>query len=235
MLSALTLYGAYQYIKPKNYPQIEQQVQASKNLDALLVLGGEGSEHSRSNHAVKLYKESLVSRKKPLQIIVSGSQTGLNAGKCKEAESGAMEKYLVSQGVSKRDIFTEKNSIDTISNVVYSQKVIDSINAKKVGLVTDRFHMERGLWSAKKVLGKGYEVYPCSNKKNTSIVGKAKEKAVKYAQAIDLFATKTKAGNKESFRKYIEEKHPMTAQNYGHKAPFGAYKAGISLMTGRYK
>jgi len=233
-LVALTmLYGGYevcdQLKSKKNYVKMEEQIKKAKSLDALLVLGGEGKSHSRSDHASKLYKATKETRETPLKIVLTGYCSGLSQAVPEKAESDVMKEYLISCGVPTEVIYTETKSLDTLASVVYAQPILEEIDAKKVGLVTDKFHIPRGLWSAKRVLGKNYEIYPCSNEKQASLSRKLTEAAIKNAQRIDLSIAGVKVGDQKAFEDYLKEKHPFHAPKHGNKAPFGVYKLAIYL------
>lgn len=236
LLALMTLYGGYKVcnqLKSKNPEKyrnkMEKQIEKAKSLDALLVLGGEGESYSRSNHASKLYKASRETRKSPLKIVLTGYCNGLSLKAPEKAESEVMKEYLISCDIPAEVIYNETKSLDTLANVIYAQPILKEIDAEKIGLVTDKFHMPRGMWSAKRVLGKSYEIYPCSNEKQTSLVGYLIEVAIKNAQKIDLFIAGIKAGDQKAFEKYLKEKHPFHAPKHGNKVPLGAYKLGISL------
>lgn len=210
---------------------MEKQIEKAKNLDALIVLGGEGRGYRRSNHAANLYKEVEKMRENPLNIVLTGYHSGLSSNIPEKAESEIMRDYLISCGISQEVIFNENKSRDNLAGIIYIQPILKEINAKKLGIVTDRYHMNRVLWTANRVLGTGYEMHAFPTNKKTGLFVNLTEKAVKYAQAFDLFMAGIKSGDQEAFEKYLIEKHPFHAPTNGNKAPFGAYKAGIYLMN----
>ena len=202
------------------------QIEIAKSLDALLVLGGEGKDHSRTNHTYNIYK-SLDS---PLYIVLSGSHSGLTNSKPEVPEAEIMKNYLLSLGVPQEIMEAEVNSLDTLGNIVFSQPILDQLlsgySIKRLGIVTDYFHMKRGLWVARRVLPEEYEIHPLPTEKGTSLIGKIIETVVKKAWQIDLWKEGIESGNKEAFERYMKEKHPMHAEN----SPLGAYKIGIQLL-----
>ncbi len=87
-------------------------------LDSLLVLGGEGEDRSRSNHAYRAH--SLVSpRDCPLYIVLSGSHSGLSKPNPIDSEAETMRKYLRYLGVPNEDLATETKAQDTLGNMVF--------------------------------------------------------------------------------------------------------------------
>lgn len=201
----------------------------AKSLDALLILGGENpQEHSRSNHAYTIY--SNVNREEPLSLILTGRGSGLSNRLPKEPEAVAMQKYLHSLGVPEERMHLETQALDTLGNMVFSRPILDTILSgyvfKKVGLVTDSFHMNRSVWTAKRVFGEYYAITPLSTEKQTSFLGKIMEIAIKNAWRVDLWNERIETGDQNAFEKYVREKHPFHAS----AAPWGVYKAGITCL-----
>ncbi len=204
------------------------QIEIAKNLDALLVLCGENEEHSRSNHAHSLY--SNVTREEPLNLVITGRGSGLSAKLPEEPEAVIMQRYLCSLGIPEDRMQLETKALDTLGNMIFSQPILDQILSgylsKRVGLITDKFHMNRSLWVANRVFGSRYNVNPLPTERDTSLFGKVIEVAVKNAWRFDLWNEGIEPGNQESFEQYMREKHPFHVE----KSPLGAYKLGIYLL-----
>lgn len=96
----------------------------------------------RCRYASKLYHEG-VAQKVPVKIVVAG-------GKVKETDPGptiaeAMSDLLVELGVSRSDLILECASRTTYENAVESRRILENLSARKVVLVTDAYHMFRGV------------------------------------------------------------------------------------------
>ncbi len=204
---------------------LETQIKQAESLDAIVVLGGE-QNYSRSNHLLKLYSPARKSRKNSLSIILTGYQSGLSDEKPAKAESERMKDYLVANGVPAENISNETESKDTLTNIVYAQPLLQKKEAKKVGILTDKYHINRGVWSAKRVLGNNYQFVALPTEKTGSFMTNVQEWAIKYAQKIDLSVAGIKSGDQKAFEKYVQEKHPFYNKNAK-----GIYKTMINAYN----
>lgn len=116
------------------------------NLDYLIVLGAQvrGTEPSRAlkkrlNTAVTYLLENP-----DTMAVVSG---GMGSGE-EITEAEAMEAYLLEKGISKDRIIREDQSTSTVENIDFTAKLID--REKRIGLVTNNFHVYRAVSLAKK-------------------------------------------------------------------------------------
>ena len=80
-----------------------------------------------------------------MQCVVSGGR-GPNES---ETEASAMRRYLIQKGIAPNRIHVENRSQNTVENIKYSAKLID-IKGDRIGIVTNNFHVYRGLSLAKK-------------------------------------------------------------------------------------
>ena len=82
------------------------------------------------------------------KCIVSGGQ-GYNEPM---SEAQGMKDYLLAAGISEDRIIMEAESSTTIENILFSKKILDSIDQEysSVGIVTNNFHVFRGVMIAKK-------------------------------------------------------------------------------------
>lgn len=117
------------------------------NLDYIVVLGAQVKANGpsvalryRLDRAVSYLEEN-----KNTVCIVSGGQ-GYNEH---ISEAECMETYLVEHGIEKERIIKEDKSTNTCENFEYSMKVVN-LKDKRVGVVTNNFHMYRALKIAKK-------------------------------------------------------------------------------------
>jgi uncharacterized SAM-binding protein YcdF (DUF218 family) len=126
-------------------------------------------------------------RKNPQAIvIVSGS---LDAGEAL-TEAEVMKRYLVGKGINAKKIVKEEKATDTVGNVAYSKKIIDSynINDPKVMIVTNDYHMFRAMLLAK---SQGLDAYGITRKIHWSVapICYCRE----YFSVMKLFLTGLKA------------------------------------------
>lgn len=117
-----------------------------KNLDYIIVLGAQVKENGPSA-ALKFRLDEaydyLIENENTI-CIVSGGQ-GSNEP-CTEAQG--MYEYLVKKGIEPRRIIKEDKSIDTSENILFSSQFLDKEN-DRVGIVTNNFHVFRGVHLAK--------------------------------------------------------------------------------------
>lgn len=120
--------------------------QGEENLDYIIVLGAQMKEKGPS--AVLQFRldaaYEYLSRNADTVCIVSGGQ-GRNEP-CSEAEG--MYAYLTKKGIAPERILREDQSTDTSENIAYSAKLIGRTDIS-VGIVTNNFHVFRGLHLAK--------------------------------------------------------------------------------------
>jgi uncharacterized SAM-binding protein YcdF (DUF218 family) len=111
---------------------------------------------ARCLYASELYHEG-VARKAPVKIVVSG-------GRIQETDPGptiaeAMGDLLVELGVSRSDLILERASRTTYENAAESRRILESLSAHKVVLVTEAYHMFRGV---KCFRAQGIDVVPAA-------------------------------------------------------------------------
>ena len=116
------------------------------NLDYLIVLGAQVKEKGPSA-ALKFRLDTaydyLVENENTL-CIVSGGQ-GANEP---HSEAQGMYDYLVEKGIAKERIIMEDKSTDTSENIAFSSVFLD-MEKDRVGIVTNNFHVFRGVHLAK--------------------------------------------------------------------------------------
>lgn len=59
------------------------------------------------------------------------------------AHSEIMRRYMLEQGVSSEDIISERTSLDTVGQVIFSRDLADSLNLEVDVFVTHDYHLER--------------------------------------------------------------------------------------------
>lgn len=114
---------------------------APQDLDYLIVLGAK-VDHRRITVSLALrLKRACVYLKKhdKIRVIVSGGQ-----GKGEDiSEAEAMKAYLTEQGIEPERIILEDSSCSTRQNLRFSAEKITGLREKKIGIVTNSFHMYR--------------------------------------------------------------------------------------------
>ena len=187
-------------------------------LDCLLVLSGEDlSKFPRSSTAAERYR--ALGCETP--IITTGK-----GGRDKETpESLVMKEYLFRHGVRERDVHCETESLNTLANFVYSQPLLKGLDAKRIGVVTEPFHMSRALRTGRRVLGVQYVLEQVvSGGRKYSAFSFAKEWAVIAALGFDV--RKIRGGNVWEFKEYLKTAHPFHGSD-----PRGAYSFFTKLWN----
>ena len=117
------------------------------NLDYIVVLG---AQVKRSGPALTLKYRldtayDYLTENPDTICIVSGGQ-GYNEP---WSEAKGMKDYLLSKGIDESRIIMEDQSVNTTQNILYSSEFMD-IENDTIGIVTNNFHMFRGLQLAQK-------------------------------------------------------------------------------------
>lgn len=115
-------------------------------LDYLIVLGSQVKESGPSAVTVWRLKAAIeyLENNPDTKVIVSGGQ-GPNEP---APEAVIMKQYLIENGISEDRILTEERSKNTAENISFSAQLID-IGNDSVGIVTNNFHVFRGVALAK--------------------------------------------------------------------------------------
>ena len=122
---------------------------ASSNADYLIVLGANinGTKVSKALRYRLDAAYDYAVENEDTKVIVSGGQ-GYGED---VSEAQAMYSYLVERGLEKERIIMEAHSSNTDENIKYSKELIDD-KADYVVIVTNRFHLYRGMCIARKQL-----------------------------------------------------------------------------------
>jgi uncharacterized SAM-binding protein YcdF (DUF218 family) len=138
----------------------------TRKIDVIVILGGGITAEGVLSSATKERLDKLLKTRDEMPlvpIIVSGCRSGFMKVAPSTTEAKEMKKYLVKHGIESRLIITESESLDTISNAIFTRRIVERhLNWKKILLITSNWHMERALWVFKKILGKGYQIVPLS-------------------------------------------------------------------------
>ena len=129
-----------------------------KDADCILILGASIRNNKpspmlkdRLNEGINLYN-SGVSKK----ILVSGDHTDDNYD-----EVNVMKNYLIENGIPSKDIFMDHNGISSYDSIYRANKIY---NANKLVIVTQKYHLYRSLYIAKKLDIEAYGISAKGNK-----------------------------------------------------------------------
>ena len=131
-------------------------VEEAKDLDAdcVIVLGAglrpDGTPTGMLEDRVKVGDELYLNHAAP-KIIMSGDH-----GRKSYDEVNAMKKYAIGEGVPSEDIFMDHAGFETYDTIYRAR---DVFGAKKVVIVSQKYHLYRALYAAKKL---GLDAYGVS-------------------------------------------------------------------------
>ncbi len=193
-----------------------------RDQDVLLVLGGEGEEKGRTLQAYHAY----IFLKEDPQIILTGDKIFPSN---EEPHAIKMRDYLRSLRVEEDKLTTETKARDTLGQIYFTQPIMEQMLSgnikKRIGLVTDHYHMKRGLWTAKNMINSNYEIQPIPTKNKGTKLQQIKEKIIMTAWVRDMKKYNIDLNNRESATHYMNEIHPLHAQN----PPPSLYKKLVDL------
>lgn len=144
-IGILIILGINEYIKISTKDKIITEKDITEDYNVALVLGaglknGKPSPvlKDRLDTALMLYKNNKVSK-----IIVSGDHGNKNYD-----EVNVMKNYLKNEGVLSEDIFMDHAGFSTYDSIYRLREIF---NVKKVIIVTQKYHLYRSLYIAKKL------------------------------------------------------------------------------------
>lgn len=144
-IGILIIFGINEYIKYSVKDKIITEKDIAEDYNVALVLGaglknGKPSPvlKDRLDTALMLYKNNKVSK-----IIVSGDHGNKNYD-----EVNVMKNYLKNEGVLSEDIFMDHAGFSTYDSIYRLREIF---NVKKVIIVTQKYHLYRSLYIAKKL------------------------------------------------------------------------------------
>ena len=152
VILTLIFLGINLHVKLLTKKQIIEAQDASKldNIDCIVVLGAGvwGDKPSpmledRLMQAIELYKNNVSSK-----LIMSGDH-----GKVEYDEVNIMKNFAIEQGVPSEDIFMDHAGFSSYDSIYRAKAIFD---AKKVVVVTQKYHLYRALYIANSL---GIEAY----------------------------------------------------------------------------
>jgi uncharacterized SAM-binding protein YcdF (DUF218 family) len=169
------------------------------------------SSKTNVEKAVELFKED------PKQYIIVSGRYGYAIGyRPPKTEAKAMKEYAISLGVPASQIIMEQNSLDTVGNVYFVDKIVNRMkNVKSIRVVALYFHMKRSEYIFKKMFGNRYKIkfiksHPDLPKERVKgIISREKGRL----NLIRKLYGSVKEGDDAEFRRRIEKWHPLYAKN----------------------
>lgn len=152
VIAVITLLGINFWIKSKTSSRIitEQQAKKLQNIDCILVLGAGiwGDKPSPMLEDRLLQGISLYNNKVSSKIIMSGDH-----GTEEYDEVNVMKDFAIERNVNSENIFMDHAGFSTYDSIYRAKEVFE---AKKIIIVTQKYHLYRALYVAEKL---GIEAY----------------------------------------------------------------------------
>jgi len=187
-----------------------------KKIDIIIILGCGVDKGGKISRITQERLDFFIKNKEKffnIPILLSGKCSGLKKDKPKITEVQVMKKYLMTKGIKSRNIYLEMKSLDTISNAIFSKKIIEKHkNWKNIILITSDWHMNRSLWIFKRVFGNSYSINSFS-----SVSDKKDKKYKKSSEDLLLIIAKKilnkiQSSNKK-MDKIFQKIHPIYSKD----------------------
>jgi uncharacterized SAM-binding protein YcdF (DUF218 family) len=136
--------------------EIGKYIFLEPNLEQAELIFVFGTRHKEASERVSELYHSGHAKK----ILVSGGENRITG----ENEAEEMSRALVCLGVIEDDIISEDKSINTLENVLFSEKIIGEKlgweNIKKILVVTKHYHIRRAMMTLKKHFPESVQLLP---------------------------------------------------------------------------
>lgn len=148
----VAIFGIHFYVKGSTAKQIltEEKAQNLSDVDCILVLGagiwGDGPSpmlEDRLLEGLRLYNQKVSSK-----LVMSGDHGNIDYD-----EVNIMKSFAVEQGVPSEDVFMDHAGFATYDSMY---RIRDVFGAKKIVIVTQKYHLYRAIYIAKRL---GLEAY----------------------------------------------------------------------------
>ena len=188
------------YIQFSTKKYIFSDVQTVPKVYTGLVLGSmvfengtpSGVVTQRLDKAIELYKAGKIKR-----ILVSGDH-----GQDNYDEVNAMKNYLLKNGIPLEDIFLDHAGFDTYSSMVRAKDIFE---IDDVIIITQRFHLPRSVYIARKKRMNAYGVVSNSEGRYETYYNKGRDKISRVKAFFDVMFNRKP--------KYLGEKIPINGSN----------------------
>ncbi len=148
----LIIFGINLYVKKTTKAQIVKDIDDFnvKDVDCIFVLGAGVRDEKPTDMLEDRIKQSIILYKKNIspKIIMSGDH-----GRNNYDEVNIMKKYAIKEGVPSENIFMDHAGFSTYESIYRAKELFD---VKKIVIVTQKYHLYRSLYIAKKF---GIEAY----------------------------------------------------------------------------
>lgn len=151
-ITAVIGVNLYVVLSSKNRIIVSSDIEEIENIDCIVVLGAGiwGDEPSpmlkdRLDVAIDLYKKGVAPK-----IIMSGEH-----GKENYDEVNIMKSYAINAGIPSEDIFMDHAGFSTYETIYRTKEIF---KAKKIIIVTQKYHLYRALYISKKLDIEAYGV-----------------------------------------------------------------------------
>ena len=145
------------------------KIDNAKDIDCIIVLGAGIWDNKpspmlkdRLDEAINLYQKGLASK-----IIMSGDH-----GQANYDEVNIMKDYAISAGVPSEDIFMDHAGFSTYESIYRAKEIF---NVKKAIIVTQKYHLYRALYIAKKSGIESYGVASNPRKYSNQLIREGRE------------------------------------------------------------
>ena len=192
------------------------KINNSNAADVVIILGGgiggSGKLLSSTRRRLDFFlgmKQKFVST----PIILSGWCTGFMKEKPLITEAEAMRAILARRGIDSKYIYLEKQSLDTISNAVFSKQLVGKNRGwKRIVLITSDYHMQRALWIFRRIFGNSYRFIPFPAPSGGLIQKKRKDYELYLLDIAKKFLANTPTDSHELI-KLLRKKHPFYSRS----------------------
>jgi hypothetical protein len=161
-----------------------------------------------------------------LPIVISGSHNGKHGLKG-IPESHRIRNYLLAKEVPQKVMHVEDKSTDTLGNFILSTPLLRKIKGDRssldVDLFVDKSHGKRTLWTGRKVLDPCYSLTLHETNLDLGLIYSLFELPFRASIYADLKFQGLKPGDEERFLNYLNNDHPLHAQN----PPVSCYKFAL--------
>ena len=180
-------------------------------MKAIIILGGRINDDgtlgfdsiSRVDEGIKVYRKTKNSK-----LIMSGAYSFIGH-RPKILEATSMKRYALSRGVNSKDILLEEKSLDTLSNLYFSKKILIKYGWKNIAIVTSDYHIKRTKYAAIKIFGPTFELefIPAESDIGfTKISDQLKE--FFYRMLYRIYLRHVIPGDDKQINDFFKNKHP---------------------------
>ena len=193
---------------------VKEEQKLISYVDYFIVLGRE-LDKTKIDYFMSLFLATNEDLRKHKKIILSEKKGFFNSKIAEESKLKKTRDYLVKKGLSKENIFLETKSVDTITSLYYSKKIIendyDKLIKPVVGILLNNYSLKRTKWLSNKIFGNSmYSLLFPVEELNTRPCIEFKENILLSAIKHDM--KNISNGYNIHLENYFKTKHPYTAE-----------------------